>query len=67
MPRTNGSKRTRRTAEPKRPGGDRHRTKLIEGLAKQINDIYLQVDAQLTRMAHIQLQLDALRSKIRSI
>jgi hypothetical protein len=67
MPHTNGSKRTRQTAEPKRPAGDRQRSKLIAGLAKQINDIYLQLDAQLTRLAQIQLQLDALRSKVRRL
>ncbi len=32
-----------------------------------IEDIYLQLDAQLTRLAEIQLQFDKLRSKIRHL
>jgi hypothetical protein len=31
---------------------------------RQLDDIYFQFDAQLTRMGHIQLQVDELRTKI---
>jgi hypothetical protein len=45
----------------------RQRLQLMRGVGRQIDDIYLQLDTQLTRMAHIQLQLDELRSKIRRL
>jgi hypothetical protein len=34
---------------------------------RQIEHIYVQLDAQLTRLAEIQLQFDDLRSKIRHL
>jgi hypothetical protein len=53
-------------------GGDgkpnsRQRLQLVRGVGRQVDAIYLQLDTQLTRMAHIQLQLDELRSKIRRL
>jgi hypothetical protein len=45
----------------------RQRLQLMKGVGRQIDAIYLQVDTQLTSMAHIQLQLDELRSKIRRL
>jgi hypothetical protein len=41
------------------------RARAVVQFARQFDDLYGQLDLQLTRMAHIQLQLDALRSKIR--
>ena len=43
------------------------RTRAIASLGRQFDDLYEQLDLQLTRMAHIQLQFDALRSKIRHL
>jgi len=34
-------------------------------VGRQIDDIYFQMDDQLTRMAEIQVQFDRLRSRIR--
>jgi hypothetical protein len=45
----------------------RQRLRLMRGVGRQIDAIYLQLDTQLTRMAHIQLQLDELRSRIRRL
>jgi hypothetical protein len=41
--------------------------RLTAVLQRQIEHIYVQLDAQLTRLAEIQLQFDALRSKIRHL
>jgi hypothetical protein len=41
--------------------------RLPAGVQRQIEDIYLQLDTQLTRLAEIQLQFDQLRSKIRHL
>ena len=43
----------------------RQRSQMAAGVKQQIDDIYLQFDAQLTRMAQIQLRFDEVRSKIR--
>ena len=43
------------------------RAQLMEGVGRQIDEIYLQLDDQLTRMAQIQLQFDELRSRIRRL
>jgi hypothetical protein len=48
----------RRSHAPRQP-------RLVAQLGRQIDDIYSQMDDQLTRMAEIQLQFDRLRSKIR--
>jgi hypothetical protein len=45
----------------------RPRARFIGTLAREFDDVYEQLDMQLTRMANIQLQLDALRSKIRQL
>ena len=44
---------------------DRHRTRSLVDVGRMFDDLYTQLDLQLTRMAQIQLQFDALRSKIR--
>ena len=45
---------------------DRPRRKpTIEELGRRFDDLYSQLDNQLTRMAEIQLEFDALRSKLR--
>jgi hypothetical protein len=41
--------------------------RLSAGVRRQIDDIYLQLDTQLTRLAEIQLQFDRLRSTIRHL
>jgi hypothetical protein len=43
----------------------RQQPRLAAQVWRQIDDIYLQMDDQLTRMAEIQLQFDRLRSRIR--
>jgi hypothetical protein len=43
----------------------RQQPRLAAQVGRQIDDIYLQMDDQLTRMAEIQLQFDRLRSVIR--
>ena len=45
----------------------RGRARAIASLGRQFDDLYEQLDLQLTRMAHIQLQFDGLRSKIRHL
>ena len=44
---------------------NRRRTRSLAELGRMFDDLYLQLDLQLTQMAQIQLQFDALRSKIR--
>ena len=61
---------TRRDVRPRRkPGTTRPRqpSRLPAVVKRQIEDIFLQLDTQLTRLAEIQLQFDALRSKIRHL
>ena len=54
-------KRVRKTS-----GTDnRQRTRSLAELGRMFDDLYSQLDLQLTQMAQIQLQFDALRSKIR--
>jgi hypothetical protein len=45
-----------------RPGSQ---PRLAASVGRQIDEIYLQLDDQLTHMAQIQLQFDRLRSKIK--
>jgi hypothetical protein len=40
---------------------------LLTGLRSQVEELYHQLDAQLTRMAEIQLAFDGLRSKLRNL
>jgi hypothetical protein len=44
---------------------NRQRARSLEDLCRMFDDLYSQLDLQLTRMAQIQLQFDALRSRIR--
>jgi hypothetical protein len=44
---------------------DRQRTRSLADVGRMFDDLYTQLDLELTRMAQIQLQFDALRSKIR--
>jgi hypothetical protein len=48
-----------------RAADDRQRTRSLADVGRMFDDLYSQLDRQLTRMAEIQLQFDALRSKIR--
>ena len=43
----------------------RQRTRSVAQLGRMFDDLYTQLDLQLTRLAQIQLQFDALRLKIR--
>ena len=43
----------------------RQRTRSVAQLGRMFDDLYTQLDLQLTRLAQIQLQFDALRMKIR--
>jgi hypothetical protein len=54
--------RVNRQSGPARPG---RRNRLPALVGRQIDDLYLQLDDQLTRMARIQLQFDRLRSRLR--
>ena len=45
-------------------GRPRRGREIVE-LGRRFDDLYAQLDHQLTRMAEIQLQFDALRSKIK--
>jgi hypothetical protein len=69
MRKITGARNTRRTVgtvgKPPGAADSRQHTRLVAGVGREIDDIYLQMDTQLTRMAQIQLQFDELRSKIR--
>lgn len=65
MRKITGARNTRRTVGTVGRTDSRQHTRLVAGVGRQIDDIYLQLDTQLTRMAQIQLQFDDLRSKIR--
>ena len=56
--RVKGTKKTSGT-------DNRVRARSLAELGRMFDDLYSQLDLQLTRMAQIQLQFDALRSKIR--
>ena len=58
-----GVKRAKTEERQDHPG----RARAMASLGRQFDDLYEQMDLQLTRMAHIQLQFDALRSKIRHL
>jgi len=45
----------------------RRQTRLASHLRREIDDIYLQLDSHLTRLAEIQLQFAELRSKCRQL
>jgi hypothetical protein len=47
------------------PRAPRQQPRLAAQIGQQIDDIYVQMDDQLTRMAEIQLQFDRLRAQIR--
>jgi len=52
----------------RKPGTTQRQHLLLPAVVqRQIEHIYVQLDAQLTRLAEIQLQFDDLRSKIRHL
>lgn len=58
----------RRNARRKPGTADsRRQTRVAAGVRRQVEDIYLQLDLALTRLAEIQLQFDGLRSTIRRL
>jgi hypothetical protein len=50
---------------PRRAENHAHRTRAIADLSRRFDRLYGQLDLQLTRMADIQLQFDALRAQIK--
>jgi hypothetical protein len=48
-------------------GGAALPRRLLVSVAEQIDDIYIELTVQMTRMAQIQLQVDQLRSKLKSL
>ena len=44
---------------------DRHRTRVLNDVGRMFDEVYTQLDLQLTRMAQVQLQFEALRAKFR--
>jgi len=50
-----------------RPALSRRQQRLTSLLRSEIDDIYRQIDTQLTRLAEIQLQFAELRSKLRDL
>ena len=60
---THTTKRVKTLTRHDRPGPAR----AIASLGRQFDELYEKLDLQLTRMAHIQLQFDSLRSKIRHL
>jgi hypothetical protein len=66
--RETGRRAQRRTNEKQLAGRTaRQYARLLTGLRSQVEDLYRQLDAQLTRMAEIQLAFDGLRSKLRNL
>jgi hypothetical protein len=59
------TKRRVQLAKKPRAVDDRQRIRSLADVGRMFDDLYSQLDLQLTRMAEIQLQFDALRSKIR--
>jgi hypothetical protein len=49
------------------PALSRRQQRLTSLLRREIDDIYRQIDTQLTRLAEIQLQFAELRSKLRDL
>jgi len=65
--------RDRSTKGPVKPArrsprqNNHQRVRWVADLGRMFDDLYSQLDLQLTRMAQLQLQFDALRSKIRRL
>jgi hypothetical protein len=57
-------RRVKRVKKARGNDGRQH-TRFASDVAKMFDDLYSQLDLQLTRMAQIQLQFDVLRAKIR--
>lgn len=63
---TNGlTKRRVRQVKKARGNGSRQQARFAADVARMFDELYSQLDLQLTRMAQIQLQFDVLRAKIR--
>jgi hypothetical protein len=63
MKRSSLNSRVKRGSDSR--ANDRHRTRSLADVGRMFDDLYTQLDLELTRMAQIQLQFDTLRSKIR--
>ncbi len=63
MKRTLADSRVKRVSDSRANG--RKRTRSLADVGRMFDDLYTQLDLELTRMAQIQLQFDTLRSKIR--
>ena len=62
MPKSKGTQAERGIPGKARSG---QRVGIVAGVGRQLEEIYLQLDTQLTRLAQIQLQVEDLRSKIK--
>jgi hypothetical protein len=67
MVRVAGRQARRRKTEKVSGRTARQYARLLAGLRSQIDDLYRQLDAQLTRMAEIQLSFTIMRSKLRHL
>lgn len=54
-----------RATKPVTPESHARRAKAIADLGRRFDDLYMQLDLQLTGMANLQLQFDALRAEIK--
>jgi hypothetical protein len=63
MKRSSLNSRVKRVSDSR--ANDRQRTRSLADVGRMFDDLYTQLDLELTRMAQIQLQFDTLRSKIR--
>ena len=63
MKRSLADSRVKRVSESR--ANKRQRTRSLADVGRMFDDLYTQLDLELTRMAQIQLQFHTLRSKIR--
>ena len=61
--RTFANSRVKRVSDSR--ANNRQRSRSLADVGRMFDDLYTQLDQELTRMAQIQLQFDTLRSKIR--
>ena len=67
MPKKNGQSARGIPDPPSATANPRRRARLVAHVGRQVDDIYLQLDTQLTRLAQIQLQFDQLRTRIKHL
>jgi hypothetical protein len=67
MRRTKSARKSQPARKPAKIGKTNSHTRRQDVIGRKIDEIYIALDSQLTNLAHIQLQLDELRAKIRRI